>query len=283
MNDVTSYPSLKAVFRFPARGPDWASRFLVGVLFLFAGFFIPFLPGLFVNGYILRVMRLAVKGEELELPPWDDWGQMLVDGLLVMVIGFVYFLPAIIVMVGGWIFYFGATFSAPIMMADPSAPEEAMGAFVLLMMSMGIMFLSMALGFLLMLLGAIPLPLALAHYVKEDRVGAAFSLRQIWALLRANWLGYFITWVVIFGLIGLLYMGAMLAYMTLILCCLVPLLMPPIGLYLGLIGAALFGQTYRESAELVEATAPAQEVDSVDPLHLPAEEEDLLFLEGETE
>jgi len=53
------------------------------------------------------------------------------------------------------------------------------------------------------------------------------------------------------GLIGMVYIGFMLAYSTLVLCCLLPILMAPFGLYITLVGSALFGQTYHDSQALL--------------------------------
>jgi len=53
---------------------------------------------------------------------------------------------------------------------------------------------------------------------------------------------------------AILYTVLMIAYYTVVLCCFIPFLAAPIGFYLSLIGAALFGQTYRESAGILPAS-----------------------------
>ena len=113
------------------------------------------------------------------------------------------------------------------------------------------MFLSMFLGTLFSLLGAVVVPVALGHFVAQGKLRAAFRVRQWWHILKADKLGYFVTWIVMAGLIGMAYIGFMLAYSTLVLCCLLPFLMAPFGLYVTLVGSALFGQTYRESQALL--------------------------------
>jgi len=131
----------------------------------------------------------------------------------------------------------------------------------ILLGSMAIMFVSMFVGSILTLLGAIALPVALSHTVAEDDLVAAFRVRQWWGILKADKLGYFISWVIIAGLMGILYLILMLAYSTLVLCCLLPILMAPVGLYIMLIGAALFGQTYRESRALLAVQEQMEEVE----------------------
>ncbi len=94
--------------------------------------------------------------------------------------------------------------------------------------------------------------MATAHAIKHDKLSAAFRVREWWALLRVNALGYFITWVIVTGLLGILYFVSMLLYSTILLCLFIPLIIAPGSFYVGLVGAALFGQTYRESVDLLE-------------------------------
>ena len=53
----------------------------------------------------------------------------------------------------------------------------------------------------------------------------------------------------------------MIAYCTVVLCCLIPFVLAPIGFYLSLVSAALFGQTYRESVSMVEAPTANQDLE----------------------
>jgi hypothetical protein len=106
------------------------------------------------------------------------------------------------------------------------------------------------------MLGAIPLPAAIANLSAEGHLAAGFRLRQWWPALWKNKLGYFITWTILFGLFFILYLVFFLAYATFILCWLIPFLMAPMGFYLGLVYAALFGQTFREGLENQAAAAP---------------------------
>lgn len=246
MSEMTS-SSLKTLFRFPFQGPDWRNRFIIGSVLSFAGCIIPMVPSIFVAGYLLQVMRQAIQGEELRLPAWEDWGRLGVDGLRALVVSLVCFLPGLIVFIGGLALYFAASFSLPFFM---NAADETSALAPLLLATMAIMFLSMFIGSILILAGAIPWPMATAHFVAQDRVAAAFRLREWWPLLTRNGLGYFIAWVVTLGLAGVLYLATMLAYYSLIGCFLIPFLAAPLGFYLALVGVALFGTTYRESVAI---------------------------------
>ncbi len=256
MTDTIGTSSLKALFKFPFQGSNSKNAFIIGTALTFANFVLPIVPALFVSGYTLRVMRQAIEGQEPALPAWDDWGKLMTDGLRLTLVNLLYLLPAGLVFIGGWGLYMITSFAMPILMsvggrghASSILPGLAMLAFF---GSLAIMMISMFLGSLLLVLGAIPLPVATGHFVAQDKVSASFRVREWWPLLQVNKMGYFIGWVIIMGLAAILYYALTLAYITVILCFVIPLLMAPVGFYLSLISAALFGQTYRESAILLE-------------------------------
>jgi hypothetical protein len=246
MSEAMTTRSIKTFFKFPFQGPNWQSRFLIGAGLALASFLVPIVPLIFVNGYTLRVMRQAIEGEDLAMPDWEDWGGLATDGLRMMLVGLVYLLPGTIVLVGGMILYW--VILTLLAVATEGGSEPALGASLLYMVSIGIMFLSMLVGLALSLLGGIPLPMATAHFVAQDKVAAAFRVREWWAVLRNNRLGYFIAWVVVAGLMAILYFLTMMVYYTMVLCCLIPFLGATLGFYLSLVGAAMFGHAYREGA-----------------------------------
>jgi hypothetical protein len=250
MDEVTTMTSLREVFAFPFRGPGWRNRFIIGSVLVIGSFLIPIVPLIFVYGYALAVMRQAIDREAQEalaLPRWDDWGKLASDGLRTMVVGLVYLLPGLLVTFGGLALYFVTTLAAPFAL---ESGDETLWP-LLFFGSLAIMFISMFLGTVLTVLGAIPLPMATAHFAAEDDLSAAFRVRQWWDLLRANPLGTFIAWVVMAGLMAILYLVLTLIYYTLVLCCAIPFLAGPIGFYLLLVSAGLFGRTYRESRDMV--------------------------------
>jgi hypothetical protein len=254
VTEELSTASLKKLFRFPFSSPNWQGRFVVGAALTLAGSVVPIVPLIFVAGYVLRVMRQALAGQEPTLPEWNDWGNLTRDGLKVMLINLAYFAPALIVFVVGMGLYFAGSFYLPLAASTGGDEADAAAAFLLMMFgSIAVVFLSMALGTLFSILGAIALPMATAHFVAEGRLRAAFRVRHWWRILKADKLGYFIAWVIVAGLIGVLYVGVMLGYYTLVLCFLVPFLVAPIGFYVALVAAALFGRTYRENVAALAA------------------------------
>lgn len=260
MSEGLSLSPLKDVLGFPFRDPNWQNRFIVGAALVLAGvflYFIPivsFIPFLFVVGYAFRVQRRAARSGELVLPPWDDWGGLLVDGLKGLLVNIVYLLPGLVCFFGGMMLYYVMVFaiSLPMAFIEDSA-GAALVMMVLMFASMALMFLAMFLSWVLMLLGLVPLPMATSHMVARDELGAAFRLRQIWSLIKADKLGYFAAFVIVYGLGMIWYVAFILLYMSMVLCVLLPFVMAPVLFYTLLVNAAAFGLTYRESAARVQA------------------------------
>jgi hypothetical protein len=77
--------------RYPTS--DWTKVVTLGVLILISFLIIPLFLAM---GYTFRVIKASLVGIE-ELPSFDEWGEMLVDGIKVCVVYLVYSLPAIII------------------------------------------------------------------------------------------------------------------------------------------------------------------------------------------
>jgi hypothetical protein len=259
MAEPMSIPSLKSIFRFPLQGEGWGKRFLIGVVLTFLNFIIPIIPAVFICGYLLEVMRRAVKGEELVLPDWTDWGKLGLDGLKYILVNLVFLLPGSLVYLVGFGFYFVSTFSLSFISGLSQNSRGFETIFVpVFMLAMLAFFVSVFLGPLLFFLGAIPLPAAVANMAGEGNLAAGFRLRQWWPALWKNKLGYFITWTVLFGLFFILYLVIFTTYVTCILCWAIPFLMAPLGFYLGVVYAALFGQTFREGMQNQAVQQPVE-------------------------
>lgn len=266
MSQELTLNSVKEILRFPFRDTNWQNRFIVGAALVLASVvlysipFFPFfalIPSLFVAGYAYRVQRRAARSGELVLHPWDDWGGLALDGLKGMLISLAYTLPALLCFFGGMILYYGLVFG----MTFPMAFMEDSGSAVVLMMllmfgSMALMFLAMFVGWVLLLLGMVPLPMAMSHFVARDELAAGFRLREIWSLIKADKLGYFVAYVIVCGLGMMLYFGFILLYMSMVLCALLPVVAAPALFYIMMMNAAVFGLTYRESAVLAEVDEP---------------------------
>ncbi len=251
MAGTTTLAGLKRFFTFPFEETDWQKHFVIGAALLMVASFVPLIPMIFVCGYLVQVMRQVIAGKDLTLPPWEEWGKLGLDGLRYGIVNLVYLLPGVLIFSGGIAIYMLAALIFPLSMqtADPGANLTFLP--LLFVGSMIVMLVSTCLGTLLILLGAVPLPMAVAHFVATDQVAAAFRFHEWWNLLRRNKMGYLVAWVVVGGMLAILYVGTMLLYAIPILCILIPLLSAPLLFYAMLVQAAVFGETYRESVFMV--------------------------------
>lgn len=223
---------------------------------LFTSYFIPVVPLIFANGYTLRVMGAALRGDVLRLPAWTDWGKLGLDGLRLLVIGAVYTLPGIITILGGWSLHAGLTILLPPVVTTATG-DSGIPSFVFVALSFGggmlVTVTTTLLGLALILAGTGVLPAATAHFVATDRLSAAFHVREWWPLLRSNKLGYLSAWVIALGLAIGVTAALNLGYYAVFLCCLVPIVGSPLSFYTMLISAAIFGDTYRDGITLTRS------------------------------
>ncbi len=248
MSQPMTVSSLKSLVRFPFQGPDAKNRLVVGSALTLAGFFIPVIPNIITFGYSLRILRQTTQGEEPTLSAWDNWGQLFVDGLRALVVILAYTLPGIIVLVGGYGLYIASILAASASTGASRGGDAAALAALAPLGGMVVMFFALFVGMLLLYLGYAALSVAGPHFALKDQVAAAFRVREWWAVLRANWLGFAVAWVVVAGLAYVLTIVTMLLWYSCVLCCLVPFVAAPLGFYVQLLVVALFGQAYHEGA-----------------------------------
>jgi hypothetical protein len=254
-----SYTSqLKPIFLFPLQDRQSKERFLIGSALTLAGLFVPILPGLIVTGYVLRVLRSTARGEAPSMEAWADWSGLLSLGGRGWVVQFVFTLPALVFFIVGMAAYFGMFVMIPFTAA---AESDAVGPiFGLMFLGMAAMFISLAAGFLFLILGLIPLPAALAHFVVKEDLGAAFRWREWRPILSANKLGYFISFVIVMGIFGIMYSAALVLYYTFVLIFLAYIIMIPLSFYALLVAAAFFGDNYREGLAALPQEAAQENV-----------------------
>jgi len=91
--------NIKESFLSPFKSPGWLVKMLIGG----ALFIVPIL-NFFSMGYLMRVFKNAIFKGEKQLPNWDDFGSLFIQGLFVALIGMAYFLPIILVIFIGLMF-----------------------------------------------------------------------------------------------------------------------------------------------------------------------------------
>jgi hypothetical protein len=204
---------------------EWITKILIAAVILLLGilfFWVLLIPsiiaGLLLGGYGVEITRRVIRGDTQVLPQWDNWGELLVDGLKAWIIEIIYALPIIVL---------GVCLSIP--MAILSEEAQEVGALLSVCLS-GVYFLwGIAIGLLL--------PAAIAMFVAEEEVSAAFRFGDVFALVRDNFVTYLL--VLVIG-----WVASFIGGLGLFVCGVGVLVTAP---YAGWITAHIRGQAYLEA------------------------------------
>lgn len=179
-------------FTFVFEDQEWLNKILIGAAILFVGsffFWLLFIPlivaSALLNGYMIEIIRRVVDGRADLLPEWDEWGDMIVDGLKLLVVQIVYSLPAIVL---------GICMIFPMIAATDNAAAWGW-------------LLGAVLGCLILLWAvavSIVLPAATAVFAVTGDLTSAFQFGRVFALVRDNLSTYLLTLVMgwVAGFIG---------------------------------------------------------------------------------
>lgn len=85
---------IEDAFKYPTESDNWLMTVLIGGILTIFGFLL--LPAFVVYGYLVRVIQRTVDGAD-EPPVFEDWGELLVDGLQAWIISLVYLLIPLVV------------------------------------------------------------------------------------------------------------------------------------------------------------------------------------------
>ncbi|MBI1877413.1 MAG: DUF4013 domain-containing protein [Chloroflexi bacterium] len=252
MTQSLTTTDLKELLGYPFKDANWKNKFLIGSLVVFAGFAIPVVPFLALYGYMLQIMRRIIVDEgEPHLPEWDDWGNLLTDGLKLLGAIFVFMLPVFLVLAVGYAFFFASLIATGVVAGTVERGDEAAGAMVGVVPLAGglVILLTYAMALLLALAMGMVLPVIMGHVVATNNFSAAFRWREWWPIFRVNLSGFLMADLVVLALSFGLSSVLSLLYLTIILCCLAPLIMAPVTMYLSAIHSVLFAQAYREGVQ----------------------------------
>ncbi|MFC7028280.1 DUF4013 domain-containing protein [Halomicroarcula sp. GCM10025324] len=215
---------------YPRNGDSAIKNLAIGGLLLLFSFLL--VPAFLVLGYILRALRMVMDGEE-ELPEFDEWGELLTDGLQVFAIGFVYALiPALIATVA--VIASGASIG----LGGDSAAGGLAAGLIFLVTSLVLFVVSLALAYVL--------PAAVVAFAREDRLGAAFSVAELRPLLFSR--TYATGWLVAFGISFLA--GIVIGVLNAVVIGVI--LAPFVSFYANLAGTHAIGEAVREMPAMEE-------------------------------
>jgi Na+/H+-dicarboxylate symporter len=153
-----------------------AAILLVGTLFSWVLAIPMLLAFAILGGYQVEIVRRVIQRDANPLPEWDNWGDLIVDGIKVIVIGIVYALPAIVV---------SLCLGIPAGIMSEDAPG----------LSSVFSVLSSCLSFIWAIVMSVVLPAAIAFFVADGELAAAFRFGDVLAFVRNNLSTYLITFV----------------------------------------------------------------------------------------
>ncbi len=223
-------------FAFVFEDKDWIAKVLIAAAILVAGWLfswliiIPLIAAIaLLAGYSVEITRRVIQGQAPLLPEWDNWGKLLADGLKVIVIGIVYALPILVI---------GLCLGIPTALLSDSA--EGWSAFLGLFAG--------CLGFLWVIVMSLLLPAAIAFYVAEDEINAAFNFGRVFAFVRDHLTTYLITFL-------MSWMADLVGEVGLILCGLGWFVTVP---YSWMVIGHLYGQAYLEASGQASQPVPVE-------------------------
>ena len=249
MSDIFSGDRLNKAFSFPFKDPDWQQKLLIAFLLVIANFIVPLVPMIFLMGYCFQIARSIIvdKAEMPVLPEWRDWGGFFKDGIKLMGVSLIYMLPAVLVFLLGFIVIFGGSFLIVFLEDLGQDFDVLLGIFSMLSSFSWIFF--MGIGMILSLLTGVFYAPAMAHMVAKDEFAAAFRIKEWWPYFKKNFFGFLLAYLMIWGISMVSAIIMQILQLTVVLCCLIPILMSFVSTYSTLVTYALFGYAYLEGVE----------------------------------
>lgn len=236
----------KDAFKFPAS--NWKRFLILGIIILVSTllamptiylknspyilltFLIAYIIQLFVMGYTLRTIKISIN-EENELPAFNKWIEMFIDGIKIFIISFLYsIIPSIFIIIGVVIAVFSSisTGSSQLNFFNPAT----------------LVFL--VIGGVLYVLVMFFYQIGIANMAYQDKVGAALSLGEIKSIIRKiGWKKYLVVFIILIIISGASSIfGYFLNRMPIYLIIIFAILISP---YLGLIRSRAIGLIYKEA------------------------------------
>ena len=144
--------------------------------------------GLLVTGYLFRIIKSSIAGIH-ELPDFDAWLEMFIDGIKVTIVGIIYSLPAIII-----ILIFAASIILSIL---TNSPVNSAIAGTLITAGIGILI---AILYMLIITPIIAMAVANMAY-NNSKLKAAFKFNEILKKISVIGWGDLIIWYLVVGIV----------------------------------------------------------------------------------
>jgi hypothetical protein len=165
---------IETLVTYPMESDDWILTIAIGGVAMFLSFLV--LPWFAVAGYLIRAIRAGMDGAD-EPPRFDDWGELLKEGVVATVIGLVYQIVPLVV----FFVFVGGSLMAFLTGSDAGA---GLGMFGLL----GGLFVSWVLSIAFAYVGLA----GIANYASVGSLGAGFDFDVITDVVTSR--AYLIAW-----------------------------------------------------------------------------------------
>jgi hypothetical protein len=189
-------------FTFQFKDDEWIKKFAIAAIFLI----IPFIGPIFLAGWGLELTRRVIVEDPEPLPPWNDFGTYIVKGIQLIIIGFVYSLPIILV-------------QACTQGAYAAGAESIYNDDTLMALAVIVQTCFGCLTFLYSIFLGLFLPAAIGHFAAEGSFGAAFRFGEIFRIFKAGPAAYIVVLLASFvmpfiALLGLMFclVGALFTF-----------------------------------------------------------------------
>lgn len=225
---------------------NFSKVLILGVLTVLSTLII---PGFLVLGYFYKIVKFSLAGSS-ELPDFNEWTSMFLDGLKVFVVLFIYsIVPAVLVLLGIW--------AALLPMLTVPDAGSILDPTLSLQLVSGLALI----GVLLQIVVSFVIPIALANMVYKNELKAAFRFGEIYNIIRniggVDYLIWYVLILIILIVVG--YVSSFLIFPFLIGIVLVPLIIEPyLTMFLARSVALLFNsqevghEYYRHSKQVKE-------------------------------
>lgn len=222
---------IEDALRYPWSGEQKVETILIGGVLALTSFLI--VPALFSYGYLLRVIRRVSAGDDATPPSFEDWGELLTDGIVTMVILLAYMLvPSLTMSLVATVTFIPLAALA----SSATGAESLIGSVTVVVFLVGTV-LSLGLG----LLTAYLLPAAVGAYAATGSIEAAFSpstLRSLGGDSR-----FALAWLIAFTAVVLVQVISYAAMVTIVGIVVIPFL----GFYGNVAAAYAIGAGIQET------------------------------------
>ncbi|EMA67708.1 hypothetical protein C461_08274 [Halorubrum aidingense JCM 13560] len=173
---------ISASFNYLKDGDDAVMTVVIGGLLLLASPLI--IPSVLVLGYVSRVVRRTAGGDD-ELPVFEAWADLLVEGLKAFAVTLVYSLLPLAILAVAAVFGVGAV----VVGAGDGGAAGLFGG----LLGGALALLLVLVAFAVSLAGLYVTPAALAAVADSGRVGDGFAVGTLWGVITKR--AYAVGWL----------------------------------------------------------------------------------------